>query len=284
MPSPYREWRTYMRILQLLATAALAVMVSVIVCGCDTGNSCSVSSAQTDEKRGHVIIPLPRNHTNNERSVNLETAQTYTNYYEAVFIKDKVTQSATAGEGAEQIEITIAEGVYTILLAAGCKSTLTNPLLLASGYVEGKSITAGDNIVEITLRPIAVEITAPAEVVQNQTFDVRVDIDTKNPYVTLATLPLYFNTLNTKINSSDFTNSGNNYTWTYEVDAPPAIGANVVFISQTFNAIPKSSWYIGYYAASTSHFENIRDYYRKTVSVIQADDLPKVNIVVKWGD
>jgi hypothetical protein len=273
-----------MRILQVLSTAALAVMVSVIVCGCDTGNSCSVSPAQTGEKRGHVIILLPGNHTDNARSVSLETAQTYTNYYEVVFIQDNVTQSATAGEGAEQIELDIAEGVYTILLAAGCKSTLAAPLLLASGYVEEKSIIAGDNVVEITLRPIAVEITAPAEVVQNETFEVRVAIDTKNPYVTLATLPLYFNTLTPKINSSDFTNSGNNYTWTYAVDAPPAIGANVVFISQTFNALPKSSWYIGYYASSTSHFENIRDHYRKTVSVVQADDLPKVNIVVKWED
>jgi hypothetical protein len=227
---------------------------------------------------------LPKNHTNNARSVNLETARIYTNYYEVVFIKDNVTQSAVAGEGAEQIEINIAEGVYTILLAAGCKSTLVAPLLLASGYVEGVSITAGDNVVEITLRPIAVEITAPAEVIQNKTFAVRVDIDTKNPYITLATLPLCFNTSNNRINSSDFTNSGNNYTWTYEVNAPPTIGANVVFISQTFNAIPKSSWYIGYYTSSASHFENIRDYYRKTVSVVQEDDLPKVNIVVEWRD
>jgi hypothetical protein len=113
---------------------------------------------------------------------------------------------------------------------------------------------------------------------------VRVDIDTKNPYVTLATLPLCFNTLTPKINSSDFTNSGNNYTWTYEVTAPLTVGVNVVFISQTFNAIPKSSWYIGYYAASASHFENIKDYYKKTVSVVQADNLPKVNIVVEWED
>jgi hypothetical protein len=271
-----------MRIVQLLSTAALALMISAALCGCDTGNSCSVSLAHVDEKQGRVIIPLPGSHANNARSVDLETARTYTNCYEVVFIKDNVAQSATAGEGAEQIEINIAEGVYTILLAAGRKSTLVTPLLLASGYIEGKSITAGDNVVEITLKPIAVEITAPAEVVQGKTFDVRVDIDTKNPYVTLATLPLCFNTSNNKFNSSDFTNSGNTYTWTYEVNAPLATGDNVVFISQAFNALPKSSWYIGYYTSSAAHFENIRDYYKKTVSVIPEDNLPKVNIVVEW--
>jgi hypothetical protein len=270
-----------MKIFQLISTAALVVMISAVVCGCDDGNS-SASTAPADTKRGRVIIPLPQNNASNARSVDLETAQTHTNFYEAVFIKDNVTQSAVAGEGAEQIEINIAEGVYTILLAAGCKSTLTTPLLLASGYVEGKSITTGDNVVEITLKPIAVEITAPAEVVQDKVFDVQVDIDTKNPYITLTTLPLYLNTTNNTITSSDFTNSGNTYTWTYEVNAPSAIGNNVVFISQTVNVIPKSSWYIGYYASSTSHFKSIRDYYKKTVSVIVDDNLPKVNIVIGW--
>jgi hypothetical protein len=256
-------------------------MISAVVCGCDDGNS-SGSPARADEKQGRVIIPLPKNRANDARGVDLETARTHTNFYEAVFIKDNVTQSVTAGEGADQIEINIAEGVYTILLAAGSKGTITNPLLLASGYVEGQSITAGDNVVEVTLKPIAVEITAPAEVVQDKTFDVRVDIDTKNPYITLTTLPLCFNTTNTKITSSDFTNSGNTYTWNYEVNAPSAVGDNVVFISQLFNVIPKSSWYIGYYASSSSHFENIRDHYKKTVSVIVDDNLPKVNIVVGW--
>ncbi|MDR0784784.1 MAG: hypothetical protein LBE74_02730 [Treponema sp.] len=270
-----------MKILRLLTTAALAVLISTVVYGCDDGNS-PASPAPVGEKQGRVIIPLPKNPAQNARSVEFETVQTYTNFYEAIFTKDDVSLSVTAEEGAEQIEINIAEGVYTILLAAGCKSGLATPLLLASGYVEGRAINAGENIVEITLKLIAVDITAPEEVVQDQTFDMQVDVDTKNPFVKLTSLPLSFNPVGSKIDSTDFSNNGDVYTWKYEITAPSTTGNITAFIAHSFNIVPKSSWYIGYYNATNTHFKDVKDNYKKTITVAADGDLPKVNLVIKW--
>ncbi|MDR1466141.1 MAG: hypothetical protein LBI40_00755 [Treponema sp.] len=270
----------------LLSIAALAVLTSTVFCGCDDGNS-PVSTAPAVENLGRVIIPLPKNHAENIRSVDIETAQTYTNFYEAVFIKDNETLSTTAEAGAGQIEISVAKGVYTILLAAGCKASgLATPLLLASGYVEGQNIDDGENVVKITLKPIAVDIIVDAEVAQGAAFDVRVDIDTKNPFITLAALPLCFNSATNKISSVDFSTSGNVYTWEYEPTAPSTTGEITVFIAHSVDIFPKSSWYIGYYntTASNTNFKEVRNHYRKIISVIANGDLPKVNLVIEWSD
>ncbi|MDR0411803.1 MAG: hypothetical protein LBH75_07525 [Treponema sp.] len=270
-----------MRILQSLA--ALALLTSAVVCGCDNGNS-SVSSVPDGEKKGRIIIPLPKNSVQDARSIELGTAQAYTNFYEAVFINDNATLSVTAGAGVEQIEANVVEGVYTILLAAGYKSGLTAPLLLGSGYVQGQAINDGENIVEITLKTIAVDIIAPAEVVQNKIFTMQIDVDTKNPLITLTTLPLSFNptAAGVRTERTDFSNNGTVYTWMYEVGAPSTTGSIKVFIAHSFSIVSKSNWYIGYYNANNNHFSEVKDNYQKTITIIADDNLPKVNLVIGW--
>ncbi|MDR0644726.1 MAG: hypothetical protein LBG05_07440 [Treponema sp.] len=276
-----------MKILRLLLTAALAVLISTAICGCDDGNS-SVSPVPAGENLGRVIIPLPKNYAGNARSVGLESAQNYTNFYEALFIKDDVTLSVTAEEGVDQIEINIAEGVYTILLIAGCKSSLATPLILASGYVEGQDIHVGENVITITLKPIDVDITAPDSVTQNESFEVKIEVDTRNPLIDLTTfsLPLYLDSLSTKFDSVDIVKNENFYTWTYTVTAPQSIPKNgmMLYISSSVKLLGEKTWYLGYYIDSGTNFKGIKDFYKKIIPVTADTNLPKVSLVIEWAN
>jgi hypothetical protein len=274
--------------LLILSIIVSGVLTGTVIFGCaGAGAQVSIDAqvqAESDE-RARVVILLPESRVEGVRSVDIETAQTHVNFYEAVFIKGDTALSATAGEGEGSIEINLVEGVYTILLAAGYKSSLATPLLLASGYLEGQTVGAGENVIRMTLKTIAVDITAADSVVQNETFEVRIDIDVKNPFITLAALPLCLNASSNKIGGVDLGINGNVHTWKYEVGAPATMGDLTVFIAHSFKVFGKSDWYIGYYNASASNnnFKEVRDFYKKTISVIANGGLPKVSLVVEWG-
>jgi len=146
----------------------------------------SPAGQQPEPDTVRVLIPLPG--VPGGRSLGLDTAREYTNYFE-VFFRGAGTPptfhsaSATLAQGS--IETEVPAGTYDILLFAGHRPGNGQPLLLASSYVLNRGIVLGQvNRVEMELGTFDVGLAAPASVLPSAGFTVTVDIDTRNPLIT----------------------------------------------------------------------------------------------------
>lgn len=134
-----------------------------------------------------VTIPLPQ--SKESRGFNINEVITYTDYFEVVFKNNSTSSFYTANATIEQgsIEITIPEGNYDVLLIAGDKDYYLNysPILLASGYVQGKNITLiGPNIIDVVLTLVDFDISVPQKAMIVDDFSVNFVIDFHNPLIT----------------------------------------------------------------------------------------------------
>ena len=156
----------------------------VLAVGCNNiGDQTDDSPAQED-KEARVIFNLP-----NKNSRSLDTAQADTNFYEVILYKRAENgegyaahYNGSAAADAGSITLYVTEGTYDILMLAGNYTPSEEPssyqfdepasddrhgggglrfegdlpahILLASGYVKGKSIVMGSNTVDMSLNSI----------------------------------------------------------------------------------------------------------------------------------
>jgi|GEM_PF-3388747 len=169
-------------------------VLAIIVLIGFTATACRFPTGQQQQPQPYatrVVIPLPE--IPDARSIGLDTARAYTNYFEVFFRRTDSTPatfysaSATLAEGS--IETEVPAGTYDILLFAGHRrGNNFSPLLLASSYVLNRGIVWGEvNQIHMVLETLDVNITAPDNVVPAEDFTVTVEVDTKNPLI--AELP-----------------------------------------------------------------------------------------------
>jgi hypothetical protein len=174
----------------------------ILAVGCNNiGDQTDDSPAQED-KEARVIFNLP-----NKNSRSLGTAQADTNFYEVILYKRAENgegyaahYNGSAAADAGSITLYVTEGTYDILMLAGnytpseessyqfdilpsdrhpdggdggwdMGGALPAHILLASGYVKGKSIVMGTNTVNMTLNSIDCVVNIPSDLRIGQRYE-----------------------------------------------------------------------------------------------------------------
>lgn len=164
----------------------LAIIVFIIcLSGCQNlaGND---DESSKNEGLAKVIIRLPQ--SGNRRGYSLADVMAYTDYFEVVFQNNTTSSfylaSATMAQGS--IEVTIPEGNYDIVLFAGDRDYYSNysPFLLASGFVQGQTITLiGPNVIDMALTLVDFNLSVPQKATIIDYFTVNFLVDFHNPLI-----------------------------------------------------------------------------------------------------
>jgi hypothetical protein len=245
-----------------------------------------------------VVIPLPKDAQ--VRSVGLTNAKNYTDYFEVYFRRNDsgtyvyYSQSASASDAS--IELNIPVGTYDILLLAGYKGGNTNPLLLASSYVMSRSLTLEEtNEVNMVLATVDVNIVCSDTVALGDTFNVKIEVDTKNPLLVLS----WSNAINegmryddgsTETNKSpaNLTNDANVYTLNYgSLTAPLSAGNGSLktsirywaFQDSAHQNMDKKMWMLAEYGNG-----DLGSHYIKSVNFTEGQGMPDIVINITWPE
>jgi hypothetical protein len=213
------------------------IVMAFLVCflGCqNTFNGNGDSKNETDLAK--VKIPLPN--AGNARSIGINDIISNTNFFEAAFKKNDISDYHFAEAFIEQgyIEAIIPEGNYDILLFAGHKDDPDGyASLLASSYAQNVDITlTGPNVINMELASFDVDIIVPSKVAFGTTYSITLTIDTKNPLLVWKGggwfgLDLWSDDNDTSIPNDGFTKEGNIYTYTMTLTAPMEAGSVNIF-------------------------------------------------------
>ena len=259
-------------------------------------------------KLTQVVIKLPKEITssNESRAVGIIEAKNFTNYYEAVVAK-KVSGSYTsyytgsANKNDTSIMITLeSAGTYDILLLAGFKDGSSTPLLLASGSEVGKIITLGIvNEINMKLDTFDVGIKSPDSVYTSSAFNVVVEINTRNPLISLnnKNIELVY-TPDSGQSETLFKMGGiltgvnNLYSANFSnLVAPNAVTTGGLGLSdnnyRAFNATIGSEWNIFYYYGNDyiagSERDRLSSYYYKEIYFEEiVGDGTKIKLNIDW--
>ena len=262
--------------------AMLFVWLSFMLVGCNNLNT----DLPDDPTLTKVVIPLPK--SSNARAIGLDSTKELTNYFEVFFRRtDGETNiyysvSATIEEG--QIEINIPAGTYDILLLAGNYTTV-----LASGYVIDEEIVLGQvNQITMVLDTFDVDLNVPNTVEVGSSFNVDLEINTKNPFIDLLSSPLrlrysYPSEMDPYLYYLDVVSSENNiFKYRCSITAPlvPTELEDAVGLYERCYIIPFgqdifSNWYI----ASASN-----NYYNESINFVSGQGMPEVEINITWID
>jgi hypothetical protein len=243
-----------------------------------------------------VRIMLP---SNKEARIASSDAQSYTNYYEVIFrrLAGNGTYSYFSENAASEdiyIEIEVAAGNYDILLLAGIHYNIGDGynVLLASGYIENKIIISDEiNVIDIILKTIDFNVELPEEVETGNDFDIDIEINTKNPLVSI-----YFSRID--ITSIDEPASFENilydlntvlkdktiYNYTCHALAPLSSGHGKVEVSFYYYPFhDRSYWYIKpYWNDPDPNYPEINEQCLKPITFFVKSSLPKIQINILW--
>lgn len=271
------------------------LVVAVLLLGCEdiiknSGNT------EIDNELTKVVIRLPE--VPSSRSVGLVNAKDYTNYFEAFFRKDdngtQIYYQASALATEEEIVVNIPIGTYDILLLAGYKhdSNPTFPLLLASSYVVNKNIILEQiNEINMSLNTTDITITTPNNVFIADTFDIEIEINTKNPLIDDVNPMIYFTTsLSDPIStfSCDIISSEDNI-WKFKnatsLTAPITPIEGYIGFSNTycypFNVTDGSH---GHWCLASSDYLDLGEFFIKSINFIEGQTMPLVIMNIAWSN
>jgi hypothetical protein len=282
--------------LALVLGFVLMALYVLGIAGCSNPNS--GDNGLEEAGMAKVVIPLPKNDL--VRSVGITNTKNYTDYFEVYFRRNDsgayVYYSQSASASDESIELNIPIGTYDILLLAGYKGENTNPLLLASSYVMSRSLVLEEtNEVNMVLATVDVNIVCSETVALGDTFDVKIEVDTKNPLLVLS----WANAINERIGYNNgsaetskgpetLTNDANVYTLNYgSLTAPLSAGNGSLkasirywaFQDSAHQNMDKKMWML----AEHGNVE-LGSHYVKSVNFTEGQGMPDVVINIAWPE
>jgi hypothetical protein len=273
----------------------ILVVLCGIVMGCSNPNGGDVLE---EEALAKIVIPLPK--YDQARSVGLTAVKNYTDYFEVYFRKNDsggyVYYSQSASSSDESIELKIPVGTYDILLLAGYKEENATPVLLASSYVTNKSLILEEtNEINMVLATVDVNIICSDTVALGDTFNIHIEVDTKNPLLILS----WSNAINeylkynngseeTYKSPTELTNNADVYTLNYgSLTAPLSAGNGSLkasirywaFQDLTHQNMDKKMWMLAEYSNG-----DLGNYYVKSLNFIEGQGMPDVVINISWPE